>query len=154
MENCKRDIAKYWYITNKTINMMYWFDFDKSETKKLLAKEKKEYKKYKKEHKQEIKNFESRMKAEEKLKKLERKPLKKRDNWLYQKVFRLSYWDIKECMICWSKINLQIHHKDKNWRNNKADNLIMLCRDCHAKAHSDDKYVNLISKRRNNIVID
>ena len=29
-----------------------------------------------------------------------------------------------------------IHHKDLNWENNDNDNLILLCEDCHFKAHS------------------
>lgn len=30
-----------------------------------------------------------------------------------------------------------IHHKDRNRNNNKIDNLILLCRDCHIKTHSE-----------------
>lgn len=37
---------------------------------------------------------------------------------------------------------LQIHHIDNNNRNNSKDNLIVLCRSCHAKKHP--KLSNLI----------
>ncbi len=29
-----------------------------------------------------------------------------------------------------------VHHKDRNWQNNEPDNLTLLCRACHVKAHS------------------
>lgn len=31
-----------------------------------------------------------------------------------------------------------IHHKDLNWENNSPENLILLCRDCHFKLHSQE----------------
>jgi hypothetical protein len=39
------------------------------------------------------------------------------------------------CEICGSIKNLDIHHKDHNWKNNNLDNLICLCRSCHMKEH-------------------
>lgn len=39
------------------------------------------------------------------------------------------------CSICLSKKNLVVHHLDKNRKNNKMSNLILLCRSCHAKVH-------------------
>lgn len=36
-----------------------------------------------------------------------------------------------KCVICSSKQNLEIHHKDKNYRNNNLNNLMLLCRHCH-----------------------
>lgn len=137
MENYKRDIKKHWYVTNRSL--IYWLPIKKSETRKLLAEEKKKVKEYNKE-----------------LRKEQRKNrfLNKRDNSIYQSIFKDHYWEIKSCMICWGNEWLQIHHKDKNWRNNNIDNLIMLCRDCHAKAHNEDKYVMLIAKGWNRVVVD
>ncbi len=40
-----------------------------------------------------------------------------------------------KCYICGTKDKLQIHHKDKNWRNNKNNNLVLLCQSCHQKQH-------------------
>ena len=40
-----------------------------------------------------------------------------------------------KCEICGNIKNLDIHHKDKNWKNNSLDNLKCLCRSCHTKIH-------------------
>ena len=37
------------------------------------------------------------------------------------------------CETCGSTNNLDIHHIDGNWQNNNLDNLMCLCRSCHAK---------------------
>jgi len=34
---------------------------------------------------------------------------------------------------------LEIHHKDKNRKNNDEDNILLLCPNCHAILHYDDK---------------
>ena len=39
------------------------------------------------------------------------------------------------CEVCGSQAFIVVHHIDKNRRNNSPDNLIMLCRSCHAKVH-------------------
>lgn len=44
------------------------------------------------------------------------------------------------CEYCNSKLNLCVHHKDKNRKNNKEDNLITLCKRCHQKIHNIDLY--------------
>lgn len=38
-----------------------------------------------------------------------------------------------KCEECGSYKNLDIHHIDGNWQNNKLDNLMCLCRSCHTK---------------------
>ncbi len=43
----------------------------------------------------------------------------------------------KECAICKDNKNLEVHHKDRNRRNNRVKNLIILCRTCHKKTHSN-----------------
>jgi len=40
-----------------------------------------------------------------------------------------------KCAICSKVEGLHIHHKDKNPRNNRIDNLIVLCGVCHKKIH-------------------
>lgn len=40
-----------------------------------------------------------------------------------------------KCENCNSDKNLDIHHKDGIYQNNKLDNLICLCRSCHNKQH-------------------
>src|SRR5579859_5354533 len=45
--------------------------------------------------------------------------------------------DNHKCKYCGSTENLQIHHKSyKNWQNEREDELITLCSDCHAKIHN------------------
>ena len=43
---------------------------------------------------------------------------------------------LKECCaICGSTEHLQVHHSDKNIRNNSPENLVTLCQSCHMKLH-------------------
>ena len=39
------------------------------------------------------------------------------------------------CSICKSTENLEVHHKDRNWKNNESNNLETLCHSCHMKLH-------------------
>lgn len=40
------------------------------------------------------------------------------------------------CQRCGKPDGIDVHHIDKNWRNNDQSNLIRLCRSCHQLAHS------------------
>lgn len=49
--------------------------------------------------------------------------------------WRISF---KQCEICGYDRHpelLQVHHKDRNRRNNREDNLIVLCPNCHHEDH-------------------
>lgn len=57
----------------------------------------------------------------------------------------LSYYG-EECSWCGTTENLCVHHKDGNnfgknniFTNNDIDNLVVLCRSCHGKVHSQEK---------------
>jgi hypothetical protein len=39
------------------------------------------------------------------------------------------------CDECGSKKQINIHHKDENWKNNNIKNLQPLCASCHTKHH-------------------
>jgi hypothetical protein len=41
----------------------------------------------------------------------------------------------KHCTFCRSLKQLEIHHIDKNVKNNDLSNLILLCANCHKKLH-------------------
>jgi hypothetical protein len=41
----------------------------------------------------------------------------------------------QECVVCGSE-NALVHHKDKDRTNNNIDNLVVLCRPCHARLHN------------------
>jgi len=51
----------------------------------------------------------------------------------YKEKFRLFS---NKCYFCERKRSLEIHHIDKNGKNNKKENLICLCILCHKKLHS------------------
>ena len=40
-----------------------------------------------------------------------------------------------KCELCGGKVNLQVHHKDKNHLNDSPENLQTLCSVCHHKIH-------------------
>ena len=52
-----------------------------------------------------------------------------------------TYWanELKKthtkCCLCGSDIKLEMHHKDKNRKNHKRTNLIILCETCHKFWH-------------------
>jgi hypothetical protein len=73
----------------------------------------------------------------------------------YYKGISFQWWreflkeTIGECELCKysDKRALQLHHKDKNRKNNTRNNLILLCANCHCIEHYKDKsgiYSNLI----------
>ena len=39
------------------------------------------------------------------------------------------------CEECGASESLQLHHEDRNWRNNKPSNLRTLCTGCHMRHH-------------------
>jgi len=45
----------------------------------------------------------------------------------------------QSCKICKSTENLDVHHKDKNYKNNEISNLETLCHSCHMKLHWQQK---------------
>ena len=44
--------------------------------------------------------------------------------------------DDNKCQICFDNLKLQIHHLDGDKKNNKINNLITLCYECHRKLHA------------------
>lgn len=55
-----------------------------------------------------------------------------------------GYWAIKlketykDCCLCHSDIKLEMHHKDKDRKNNDRTNLIILCEKCHRFWHETE----------------
>ena len=41
----------------------------------------------------------------------------------------------RKCQRCGATENLHVHHIDHNTRNNKLDNLVVLCQSCHISYH-------------------
>jgi len=42
----------------------------------------------------------------------------------------------KKCFFCGDTKNIEVHHINTNRKDNRIENLIVLCRDCHKKVHS------------------
>lgn len=76
-----------------------------------------------------------------------------------------------KCELCgWGKQNpysqtipLEIHHKDGNWKNNRPENLQVLCPNCHSltqnykilnKGNSDRERSDTIARKKFNICLD
>lgn len=45
-----------------------------------------------------------------------------------------------KCAECGSTDHLEIHHKNKDWKSNDLENLILLCSTCHRKTHQTIRY--------------
>jgi hypothetical protein len=54
----------------------------------------------------------------------------------YKKVYREQGTNSAVCEHCGSDKHTVVHHKDENRKNANPDNLIRLCRSCHAKEHN------------------
>ena len=39
--------------------------------------------------------------------------------------------DKGRCRNCGGEVNIEVHHRDRNRRNNNMNNLRMLCKSCH-----------------------
>jgi len=62
--------------------------------------------------------------------------------------------DYYKCVECGSDNYIIVHHKDKNRMNNNPDNLITLCKPCHAEAHHQtmrwtNPNIDIINELRN-----
>ena len=78
----------------------------------------------------------------------------KRDFTPYKKkLTRIKYWNrirnniIKRdngvCRECSSTERIEVHHIDKNCKNNTSENLITLCYGCRSKRHENDSVSSL-----------
>lgn len=43
--------------------------------------------------------------------------------------------DDYKCQFCWSEKNIEVHHLDRNRKNNDPKNMLTLCRKCHREFH-------------------
>ena len=129
MNQYDEDLKKYWYVRTSTLNK---YTAIKPPTKKEQRIMRNKIIKREIEKKQRI------------------HATKVRNSDYTNKIFKRHYWEINQCMICWAKGILHIHHKDKNRRNNKYTNLIKICISCHAKMHKSEKgwkfLENILSK--------
>lgn len=64
-------------------------------------------------------------------------------------LFNEYRWDIKECQKCGNNLCLQIHHINKDHKDNHPLNLIKLCLPCHCEAHKGDSIYWLMISRLN-----
>ena len=51
----------------------------------------------------------------------------------YTRISRSNKDDI--CEKCGSSETIEVHHIDRNRKNNKIENLLLLCKSCHSKEH-------------------
>lgn len=61
---------------------------------------------------------------------------------LQKEIFIHSKGECEMCKKSLKGLKPHIHHKDKNPKNNKKSNLILLCPNCHSKQHLKDKPKN------------
>ena len=120
LKKIQNDIKECWFITNKTVEIITWHIPLKPKKERIRKK---------------------------RVVKIKKEQPKIRDSYVYHRIFEKYYWDMKQCMICWSSDRLQIHHKDKNHKNNDISNLIMLCYRCHCVAHEWDRIHRMMIKK-------
>lgn len=75
------------------------------------------------------------------------KRFKKYRDRFHIKIFNDYWWDIKNCQTCWWNIGLQIHHIDKNRKNNDITNLTKVYLQCHCNQHKWDSIYPLMMSR-------
>ena len=75
-----------------------------------------------------------------------REKKRKHKRKISRKVSRELKSHIHECEECWSTKKLQVHHIDKNPKNNEISNLQKLCLKCHMEKHIWDPVYRLMAK--------
>ena len=85
--------------------------------------------------------------------KLNRDHIKSLESRVDGNYFKVLRRDDYECVLCGDTIFPMVHHLDGNLKNNKIDNLLTVCRQCHAKLHGqnlkfNNPTVNLIKELR------
>jgi predicted class III extradiol MEMO1 family dioxygenase len=66
---------------------------------------------------------------------------KENSNWKggyslhYAKNVATRHFKKNECAVCGYKISTDVHHWDKNKKNNNPDNLVLLCPNHHREVH-------------------
>lgn len=82
--------------------------------------------------------------SEERNKKISEKLKGNANGYTYGSVsygrYTLRRAKVAKCEVCSTEENIHIHHKDKNRRNNKLENLQFLCQTHHVKRHKEMKY--------------
>jgi len=53
----------------------------------------------------------------------------------YAKNVAVRHFKKNECIICGYKASTDVHHWDKDKRNNKPNNLVLLCPNHHREVH-------------------
>jgi len=48
---------------------------------------------------------------------------------------KILHRDNNECQFCFGHEDLEVHHMDRNRKNNESRNLITLCYKCHSMLH-------------------
>jgi len=64
--------------------------------------------------------------------------MKKRNSLIYRSIAFEQYKLKKECIVCYSIVNICVHHKDENYHNNTRENLQILCKSCHSRHHRNN----------------
>ena len=69
----------------------------------------------------------------------------------YAKNIAIRYFKKNECVVCKYENSIDVHHLDKNKRNNNPENLVLLCPNHHREIHvgilKTNEVVNLIKNR-------
>lgn len=55
---------------------------------------------------------------------------------------KILHRDNNECQFCFGSENLEVHHMDRDRKNNDFRNLITLCYKCHSMLHRTQKNKN------------
>jgi len=60
----------------------------------------------------------------------------------------------KECVLCKSIKQIDLHHKDGNKQNNIQENWVLLCRQCHMRIHKLVSRFNISHEQAFNILLE
>lgn len=74
-------------------------------------------------------------------------------NYQYRAIYLSNWWTTDICDLCNKKINyMEVHHLNKNYKDNQLSNLVGICMTCHIKEHEWEPVSSLMKSKMKTLI--